>query len=103
MTELALVGICSVCGCTEDNACEGGCIWANAQATLCSRCARERPLITRPGPDPAEVTMCEACERGDHANCGLQTWCQCNDPDDGDLDAFPLFADPNEAYCDIEE
>jgi hypothetical protein len=21
--------------------------------------------------------MCEACERDDHANCGLQTWCEC--------------------------
>lgn len=26
--------------------------------------------------------MCEACERGDHANCGLQTWCACEcDPE----------------------
>ena len=25
---------------------------------------------------------CEACEREDHANCGLQTWCECDcDPD----------------------
>lgn len=21
--------------------------------------------------------MCEACERGDHDNCGMQTWCEC--------------------------
>lgn len=20
---------------------------------------------------------CEACERGDHVNCGMQTWCEC--------------------------
>ena len=32
-------GVCSGCGCTDDNACEGGCIWANGEATLCSRCA----------------------------------------------------------------
>ena len=26
---------------------------------------------------------CEACERGDHPNCGLQTWCTCDcDPSD---------------------
>jgi len=30
---------CRVCGCTDDNACPGGCIWAAAD--LCSRCARE--------------------------------------------------------------
>lgn len=30
---------CRVCGCTDDFACEGGCIWA--EADLCSRCARE--------------------------------------------------------------
>lgn len=28
------------------------------------------------------MILCEACERGDHANCGRQTWCQCDcDPD----------------------
>jgi hypothetical protein len=21
---------------------------------------------------------CEACERGDHDNCGMQTWCDCD-------------------------
>lgn len=21
--------------------------------------------------------MCEACERGDHDQCGMQTWCEC--------------------------
>jgi hypothetical protein len=28
---------CRVCGCTEDNACPGGCSWAGPE--LCSRCA----------------------------------------------------------------
>lgn len=32
-------GVCMACGCTEDDACDGGCIWANADATLCSQCA----------------------------------------------------------------
>ena len=34
-------GTCQRCGCTDESACPGGCIWANAEATLCSRCARE--------------------------------------------------------------
>lgn len=33
------------------------------------------------------MSMCEACERGDHANCGLQTWCEC----DCDPEAAALF------------
>lgn len=31
-------GICGVCGCTDEQACPGGCVWANATATLCSQC-----------------------------------------------------------------
>jgi hypothetical protein len=27
---------CRVCGCSDDNACEGGCVWATPD--LCSRC-----------------------------------------------------------------
>jgi hypothetical protein len=30
--------VCRVCGCTDERACDGGCIWA--EADLCSRCAR---------------------------------------------------------------
>ena len=29
---------CRVCGCTDAEACPGGCIWA--EPDLCSRCAR---------------------------------------------------------------
>lgn len=29
--------VCRVCGCTWDNACEGGCYWV--EDNLCSRCA----------------------------------------------------------------
>lgn len=36
----ALVGgICKVCGCTQDAACEGGCAWADGSMQLCTRCA----------------------------------------------------------------
>lgn len=32
---------------------------------------------------------CEACTRGDHANCGMQSWCDCADERDGDHEAPP--------------
>lgn len=32
-------GVCRVCGCTYDDACEGGCAWADETMTLCDRCA----------------------------------------------------------------
>ena len=31
-------GKCRWCGCTEDNACVGGCGWANRAQTLCTEC-----------------------------------------------------------------
>jgi hypothetical protein len=31
-------GTCSACGCTENYACDGGCSWANAEKTLCTKC-----------------------------------------------------------------
>jgi hypothetical protein len=33
-------GVCRVCGCTEDDPCPGGCIWATPDCDLCSQCAR---------------------------------------------------------------
>jgi hypothetical protein len=41
-------GECQVCGCTDDRACPGGCVWANAAATLCSSCALGRELDDEP-------------------------------------------------------
>jgi hypothetical protein len=41
-------GLCGSCGCTDARACPGGCVWANASATLCSRCALEGPRIVSP-------------------------------------------------------
>lgn len=43
---------CAVCGCTDEEACPGGCIWA--APGLCSRCAREGAGAELLGPDPAE-------------------------------------------------
>lgn len=33
-------GVCRLCGCTEERACPGGCSWANATRTICSRCMK---------------------------------------------------------------
>ena len=33
-------GRCRECGCTDEQGCEGGCVWATPAADLCSRCAR---------------------------------------------------------------
>ncbi len=39
-------GRCRVCGCTDDHACDGGCSWADAAHTICSRCAAPAPLAS---------------------------------------------------------
>lgn len=31
-------GTCQYCGCTEAEACDGGCSWADSTHTICSRC-----------------------------------------------------------------
>jgi hypothetical protein len=31
-------GVCRYCRCTEAQACDGGCSWADASETICSRC-----------------------------------------------------------------
>lgn len=36
---------------------------------------------------------CEACERGDHMNCGMQTWCECDCEGPDGID----FGDPMDA------
>ena len=36
----ATPGQCFACGCTDHNACDGGCSWANERHTLCDRCAK---------------------------------------------------------------
>lgn len=33
-------GQCSVCGCTGERACDGGCEWVDERANLCDRCLR---------------------------------------------------------------
>lgn len=36
-------GICSVCACIAEEACRGGCGWANVKQTLCTACAPLAP------------------------------------------------------------
>lgn len=36
---ILLPGTCSVCGCSDAEACEGGCSWVDEDHTLCSACA----------------------------------------------------------------
>lgn len=48
--------------------------------------------------DRRHPRMCEACELGEHWRCGMQTWCECDDPRDGDPEAF-FYPEP----WDMEE
>jgi hypothetical protein len=41
MPDLPTPGVCSVCGCSQEYACTGGCAWANSERTRCTRCADE--------------------------------------------------------------
>lgn len=36
---------------------------------------------------PNARRMCQACEEGRHSQCGMQTWCECEDGRDGDPNA----------------
>jgi len=45
--------------------------------------------------------LCSACKEGDHVNCGMQTWCECEcDPEAIMSDPFP---DPDTALADLQE
>ena len=43
LAESSTPGVCSICGCTEDNACSnprhGNCWWTDETRTICSHCA----------------------------------------------------------------
>lgn len=40
-----------------------------------------------------ENTICEACRRGDHWDCNMATWCQCDDDCDGQSDCYDTYDD----------
>lgn len=40
-------GVCRSCGCTDENACPGGCSWLDEEHTLCSACVVERQELQR--------------------------------------------------------
>jgi hypothetical protein len=37
-------GCCQYCGCTDRYGCGGGCGWANASHTICTRCLEQELL-----------------------------------------------------------
>ncbi len=39
-------GVCVICGCTENSACDGGCYWVDEHEPLCSRCGERFPVGT---------------------------------------------------------
>lgn len=48
--------------------------------------------------------MCEACERGDHHQCGMQTWCDCDcgGPDDpASFMPFDVSEQPVFTHCNV--
>jgi len=56
-TAAPIKGTCRVCGCTEERACPGGCAWADATETLCTRCYAE----TAVGLGRDDLTPCACC------------------------------------------
>lgn len=75
-------GVCSICGCTEDNPCPQGCSWANAEHTLCSACVPD-------GKEAAKDVSKEPREREEDTEADEEDF-QEEDPDeelDGDEDA----------------
>lgn len=70
-------GICRVCGCTDANACDPPCSWANDDRTLCSSCVVEADLVE--DGDQLDPVMFDA---GDVE--------QVRDLDDGDPTPMPV-------------
>lgn len=68
---------CFHCGCTDEEACPGGCAWVPgpADGDLCSRCADELALLADALDDAAgyrdlrSSTPCEACARSVSGRC----------------------------------
>lgn len=84
--------------CSEDVAREFYVRNAPAQETKpVSACEREGCNETRAIGGhfcPRHESLCEACARGDHANCGRQSWCDCDcegaiDPGDDCIEFDP--------------
>ena len=55
-----MTGKCRVCGCIDDQACEGGCTWV--EPDLCSKCAAnieesKKLPATVPAPNPVRVRI----------------------------------------------
>jgi hypothetical protein len=54
---------CRVCGCTQDNACPGGCAWMAEDPGLCTACAPAREhVVAMSNPDGQSVARCSCGE-----------------------------------------
>jgi hypothetical protein len=61
---LRVAGLCRACGCSDDNACEGGCGWV--EPDLCSRCApNEQAQTSLHVPTGEEVAAVLGSRMGD--------------------------------------
>lgn len=60
----AAPGACQSCGCTEDNACVGGCAWADTEGTICTRCAElgEQVIEHLETSPPAGTSVEDLCD-----------------------------------------
>lgn len=55
---------CRVCGCTQNNACQGGCYWIDID--LCSQCA----ICEHCGQEASDMYKCELCGKITCIDCG---------------------------------
>lgn len=49
--------------------------------------------------------MCEGCLKGEHWNCGMQTWCKCNCDPEMPETWYPIIVEPEpkDPYCAEDE
>lgn len=51
-------GVCQVCGCTEEHACDQGCSWVDANRNLCSECLKWCSRASKAGADrPSKIPL----------------------------------------------
>lgn len=55
MSVILVPGVCQICGCTDELACEGGCSWVDDERTLCSQCAKRQEAEWLDGDDSLDA------------------------------------------------
>ncbi|MBR0855444.1 hypothetical protein [Bradyrhizobium liaoningense] len=81
---------CSGCGCTDDQACPGGCWWVTYNPPLCSACAVKKGQLAGGGDDAPRLYL-----PGDRGFFGTQ---HCPAAATPALHA-PVFVDEDSGYC----